>query len=154
VGDKSLQDTYAPENQCFGCGPANPKGLRIKSYTEGDELVAHWSPEEHHQAFGNILNGGICGTLLDCHSNWCAAYTLLQTHELTELPTTVTAYFNVSLRAPTPMDKDLIIRAKAIEIGDDRVKVQASIEADGNVTATCKGLFVSVKEGHPAFFRW
>ncbi len=75
---KSLQDTYAPNNRCFGCGPANEKGLRIKSFAEGDELVCDWTPEPHHQAFPNALNGGICGSLLDCHSNWAAAYSLPQ----------------------------------------------------------------------------
>ncbi|MDQ3284052.1 MAG: PaaI family thioesterase, partial [Acidobacteriota bacterium] len=24
----------------------------------------------------------------------------------------------------------------------------------GKVTATCRGTFVAVKEGHPAYFRW
>ncbi len=75
---KSLQDTYAPQNRCFGCGPANEKGLRIKSFVEGDTVVAEWRPEPHHLAFEGILNGGICGALLDCHSNWTAAHHLMQ----------------------------------------------------------------------------
>jgi hypothetical protein len=25
---RSVQERYAPENRCFGCGPANPQGLR------------------------------------------------------------------------------------------------------------------------------
>ena len=37
---KSLQETYAPANACFGCGPANPKGLHIRSFVEGEEAVA------------------------------------------------------------------------------------------------------------------
>ena len=73
----SLQDRYAPQNQCFGCGPANSKGLRIKSYVVGDELVAEFTPEAHHIAFAGVLNGGIIGTLLDCHSNWAAAHHLM-----------------------------------------------------------------------------
>ena len=36
---KSLQDTYAPTSICFGCGPANEKGLRIKSFVDGDTVV-------------------------------------------------------------------------------------------------------------------
>ena len=56
---KSIQEAYAPDNRCFGCGPANDKGLRIRSFEEGDQLVAEWSPQPHHQAFDGILNGGI-----------------------------------------------------------------------------------------------
>src|SRR5512133_3075936 len=57
---ESLQDRYAPHNRCFGCGPSNPKGLRIKSFVEGEEVVCAWHPEEHHEAFPGMLNGGIC----------------------------------------------------------------------------------------------
>ena len=32
---KSLQETYAPNNRCFGCGPANDQGLRIRSVDIG-----------------------------------------------------------------------------------------------------------------------
>ena len=59
---RSLQETYAPNNRCFGCGPANEKGLRIRSFpVEGnpEELEAEWTPADHHEAFEGILNGGI-----------------------------------------------------------------------------------------------
>ena len=71
--EKSLQETYAPDGICFGCGVKNEKGLRIKSYEDGAETVAEWRAEPHHQAFPVMLNGGIVGALLDCHSNWTAA---------------------------------------------------------------------------------
>ena len=73
----SVQERFAPRNACFGCGPSNPKGLRIRSFKEGDHLVARWRPEEHHQAFPGVLNGGIVGALLDCHSNWAATVALM-----------------------------------------------------------------------------
>jgi len=38
----SLQERYAPDNACFGCGPANPQGLHVRSFVEGDECVAEW----------------------------------------------------------------------------------------------------------------
>ena len=66
---QSLQDRFAPHNACFGCGPANEQGLRIKSMVQGDELLARWTPQSHHEAFPGMLNGGIIGALLDCHSN-------------------------------------------------------------------------------------
>jgi hypothetical protein len=103
----SLQETYAPTNRCFGCGPANERGLRIKSRVEGDEVVAEWRPEAHHQAFDGILNGGIAGALLDCHSNWTAAYHLMRKAGADEPPCTVTAEFHVTLKRPTPMDVPL-----------------------------------------------
>ena len=151
---QSLQDRFAPHNRCFGCGPANERGLRIKSRPEGDELVATWTPEPHHEAFPGVLNGGICGALLDCHSNWAATWHLMQKSGAPTPPCTVTADFAVTLKRPTPMDGPLTLRARVVESTADRAVVEASIEAKGKTTATCRGTFVAVKEGHPAFHRW
>ncbi|HXG57895.1 MAG TPA: PaaI family thioesterase [Thermoanaerobaculia bacterium] len=151
---KSVQETYAPQNRCFGCGPANEKGLRIRSFVEGDELVCEWKPEPHHLAFDGILNGGICGALLDCHSNWAAAMHLMKKQGAKTPPCTVTADFHVTLRRPTPMDVPLKLRARVVESSDDRAVVDATLEANGKITATCRGTFVAVREGHPAYHRW
>ena len=151
---QSLQDTYAPQNRCFGCGPANPQGLRIKSFPEGDELVAEWKPQPHHVAFDGIVNGGICGALLDCHSNWAAAYHLMRRDGEATPPCTVTADFHVVLKRPTPLDALLHLKAHVVEAQADRAVVEATLEADGKVTATCRGTFVAVKPGHPAYHRW
>jgi acyl-coenzyme A thioesterase PaaI-like protein len=151
---ESLQERYAPENRCFGCGPANEKGLRIRSFPEGEQVVAEWRPEPYHQAFEGVLNGGICGALLDCHSNWTAAYHLMNTAGASSPPCTVTADFHVVLKRPTPMDVPLHLSARVVESAQDRAVVEASLTANGKVTATCRGTFVAVKEGHPAYHRW
>jgi acyl-coenzyme A thioesterase PaaI-like protein len=151
---KSVQETYAPNNRCFGCGPANDKGLRIRSFEEGEDLVCEWKPEPHHLAFEGILNGGICGALLDCHSNWTAAVHLMKKSASDTPPCTVTADFHVVLKRPTPMDAPLHLRARVVESSGDRATIEATLEAKGKVTATCRGTFVAVKEGHPAYHRW
>jgi acyl-coenzyme A thioesterase PaaI-like protein len=149
---------------CFGCGPKNEKGLRIRSMArepaadaiagKGDEVVATWHPEPHHQAFPGVLNGGICGALLDCHSNWTAAHYLMKRAGAASPPCTVTSEFDVKLKRPTPLDANLTLRARVVEGTDDRATVEARIEVGGKVTATCRGTFVAVKEGHPAYHRW
>ena len=60
-----LQDRYAPNSECFGCGPANPQGLRIKSRVDGDRVVADWTPAAHLQAFDGYVSGGFLGVLFD-----------------------------------------------------------------------------------------
>lgn len=156
--DLSVQDRYAPENRCFGCGPANELGLRIKSFEAADgkpgELVAHWTPEAHHEAFGNVLNGGIIGALLDCHSNWAAACHLMARDGLDKPPCTVTLEFDVKLRRPTPSREPLELRAWPVQAEADRVVTEATLSSGGKVTATCTGTFVAVKPGHPAYHRW
>ena len=44
----SLQERYAPQGRCFGCGPANPDGLHIRSFPSAEDpatVVAEWTPE-------------------------------------------------------------------------------------------------------------
>jgi acyl-coenzyme A thioesterase PaaI-like protein len=158
LSGQAVQDRFAPHNECFGCGPANAQGLRLKSHVVsadgGVELVASFTPAPHHQAFPGVVNGGIIGALLDCHSNWTAAYTLMKAGSLDTPPCTVTADFHVKLRAPTPLDGPLSLRARPVQTSADRCTVDAELSAGGKVTATCRGTFVAVKPGHPAYHRW
>lgn len=150
----SVQRRYAPGLQCFGCGPANPQGLHLESFEQGDGLVAHFKPQPHHLAFPGVVNGGIIGALLDCHSNWAATIALKQARGLDHPPSTVTADFHVKMRKPTPLDSVLDLEARAVSIEGDKVTVEATLAAGGVVTATCRGTFVAVKPGHPAHHRW
>jgi acyl-coenzyme A thioesterase PaaI-like protein len=154
LSQPSVQERYAPQNHCFGCGPANAKGLHIRSFEDGDGLVAEWRAEPHHEAFDGAVNGGIVGALLDCHSNWTAALHLMKAAGLQSPPCTVTAEFHVRLTRVTPSSRPLEIRAHVVEAAGDRATVEATITADGQLTARCRGVFVAVKEGHPAFHRW
>src|SRR6516164_7072891 len=100
----SVQERFAPHNACFGCGPSNPKGLRIRSFEEGDHLVARWRPEEHHQAFPGVLNGGIGGALRDYHLSSAPATALLDA-QVMQLPAClVRSECAVTLERPAERD--------------------------------------------------
>ena len=150
----SLQEQYAPHNSCFGCGPANTKGLRIRSLVSGDEVYCEWTPSPHHEAFPGVLNGGIIGTLLDCHSNWAATYHLMKKAGADSPPCTVTADYAIKLLRPTPTDGPVRLRAWVTESTSDRAVVEAVLEAGGKTCAKCRGTFVAVRPGHPAYHRW
>jgi acyl-coenzyme A thioesterase PaaI-like protein len=134
--ERSLQETYSPNGICFGCGPANQRGLHIRSFVDGDEVVAEWRAEPHHEAFPGVLNY------------------LMKKAGLSEAPCTVTADFHVKLLRPTPSDASISLRARVVESTDDRATVEAELVANGKVCDTCRGTFVAVKEGHPAYHRW
>ena len=150
----ALQDQYAPNGRCFGCGPANPLGLRMQSFVRGDECVAEWTPESHHEAFEGMLNGGIIGALLDCHSNWTAAHHIMRTRGADQPPCTVTADYAIKLKRPTPSRRPVRMTAKVVESQEDRAVIEAQLFSDGVICATCRGTFVAVKPGHPAYHRW
>jgi acyl-coenzyme A thioesterase PaaI-like protein len=151
---KSLQQTYAPQSICYGCGPANNNGLRIESFVEGDRIIAHWRPQPYHHAFPNVLNGGIIGALLDCHCNWAAAWYLMQAQGLDQAPCTVTAEYTIKLLRPTPMDTELTLIATLESIDKSRVTINGQLIARDKICDTCRGVFVAVKDDHPAHHRW
>jgi acyl-coenzyme A thioesterase PaaI-like protein len=151
---RSLQEQYAPRGICFGCGPANTEGLRIRSFPDGDEVVAEWTPRKQYEAFDGVLSGGIIGTLLDCHCNWTAAWHLMQRSGAAAPPCTVTAEYSIQLRRPTPTTGPVRLRSHVVESTDDRAVVEGNLEAAGKECATCRGTFVAVKPGHPAYHRW
>lgn len=151
---ENLQDRYAPDNRCFGCGPANEKGLRIKSRVEGEAVVADFRAALHHEAFDGMVCGGIIGTLLDCHMNWTAAWHLMERTGADAPPCTVTAEYSVRMAAPTPSAAAIRLTARVLESSDRKAVVEGELAADGVVTATGSGTFVAVKEGHPAWHRW
>ena len=152
----SLQERHAPHNACFGCGQANDQGLRIRSFPapDGDGLVCTWTPQAHHEAFPGVLNGGLIGALLDCHSNWTAVWHLMRRDGLDKAPCCVTADFHVRMRHPTPSEGPVALRSQVIEATGNRVTVHAELTAGGRVTATCDGTFVAVGPTHPAYHRW
>ena len=129
--DLSLQERYAPGSACFGCGPANEKGLHVRSFVEGEEVVAEWRPETQYEAFPGVLNGGIIGALLDCHSNWAAAYHLMRRAGAERPSCTVTAEYSVKLLRPTPTDAPVRLTARVVESSGDRAVVESELTAGG-----------------------
>ena len=151
---EALQDRYAPQARCFGCGPTNEHGLRIKSVV-GDAGHVHcdFVPAPWHAAFEGVLNGGIIGTVLDCHMNWTTIAHLIRVGGLDHAPPCVTAEFKVALKRPTPIGP-VHVDAWVVSAAEDRATIEATMTAGGKVTAVGTGTFIAVKPGHPAFHRW
>ena len=154
MGEECVQKKHAPNSICFGCGPANAEGLQIKSYPIENGLKMTFEPEEMHQAFPGMINGGIIGTLMDCHGNWTAAMAIMESRKETEPPCTVTARYSIKLRRPTPHGVPLEITSQVESLDGDRAEISMKLIANGELCAQGDGLFVAVKEGHPAWHRW
>ncbi len=150
----SLQDRYAPNSACFGCGPKNRHGLRLKSVPFGDGVLSTWQPRPEHIAFGRFGSGGIISVLMDCQGNWASTYALMKARQLRTPPGTVTAEYTVKFLRPSPIDDKWELSAWATRIDGDKVNARGELKVGGVVTATMTGLFIAVKETHPAFHRW
>ncbi|GAA4690386.1 PaaI family thioesterase [Nocardioides nanhaiensis] len=133
--DRSLQDVYFPELRCFGCGPANADGLRLRSFADGDgRAVARFTPSPHHDNGLGHLNGGIIATLLDCHS---AAVVTHEAHERGWPPLPgaalpyVTAGLDVSYLRPAPLEHAVELSASVLSATEAEMTVEVVLAWDG-----------------------
>ena len=81
-----------------------------------------FDPGDEHQAFPGMINGGIIGTLLDCHGNWTASMALMDQSGASEPPCTVTASYSIKLRRPTPHGVKLQVKDEQKEDAKGTVK--------------------------------
>jgi hypothetical protein len=140
-----------PEGTCFGCGPANPDGLKIKSYwsDDGQYVVANFRPAERFTSgLRNALYGGLIASLIDCHSNWTAmafGYKA-EGREPGSLPliASVTASLGVKYLKPTPMDAPLWLRAWVEGEVGRRTRVICELGWQDTVTATGDSVFARI----------
>lgn len=135
----SIQERLVPQLTCFGCGPANERGLRLRSSAGDDGVVASFTPWPEHDNGLGYLNGGIISTLLDCHS---AAAVL---HEAdvrgwgalpgAALPY-VTAGLDVRYLRPAPLTEPVSLLAVVTEADEAQMTVDVQLRWDGKPRAT------------------
>jgi acyl-coenzyme A thioesterase PaaI-like protein len=144
---KAFQDLI-PGIHCFGCGPDNPEGLRIKSYwADENTAVCRFSPRPNHIGPPGIVNGGIIATVIDCHAVCTAMADAYRRAgraigEGAFLPY-VTGTMNITYVAPAPIDALLEARADIIAAKERKTIIECSVTANGDVAA--KGEVVAVK---------
>lgn len=135
----AVQDQLA-DNYCYGCGADNEKGLQVKSHWNGEECVCHYTPRPE-QCAGPLqyVYGGTIASLIDCHSVGTALsnYYKREGRDVGELPEIwcVTGRLTVSYLAPTPIDKDIEIRATIADCGERKTLVKSRVYSDGVQTA-------------------
>lgn len=149
--EKSFQEHYPEVYQhCYGCGPLNDHGLHIRSYWDGEDGVAEFSPEPHHMAFPGYVYGGLIASLVDCHCIGTAAAAAYREEgrELGSEPKFryVTGSLHIDYKAPTPLGPKLVIRARVEEIKGRKTVLSATVSADGAVTATGRVVAVRMPE--------
>ena len=144
----SLQETLYPELTCFGCGPANERGLQLRSFreVEGGEgtYVASFSPWPEHDNGVGFLNGGIIGTLLDCHSAAAVVDTAAQ-HGWRSLGDALLPYLTAGLdvryRRPAPLHEPVTLRAEVSAASEPEITVHVLLEHDGKLRAEADALW-------------
>lgn len=146
--EPSIQDRFAPHGLCFGCGPNSDGGLHLRSYVApaGDVVVARWRPKAQHSNAASpdargVLNGGIIGTLLDCHTAAAVIYESWKRDgrwPYLEGPGWVTASYSVRFRRPVPLEAAVDLRAWVEDMDEHSARARGELLVDGEVCSTCE----------------
>ena len=137
---RAFQDQI-PGIHCFGCGPDNPEGLKIKSFWEGQgRSLCHFRPAPYHLAGPrHFVNGGIIATVMDCHAICTAMAEGYQSAgrkigEGEEI-VYVTGALTIKYLAPAPIDAHLEFRATIGMKTDKKIILTCVASARGKPVA-------------------
>jgi acyl-coenzyme A thioesterase PaaI-like protein len=134
----SIQERLVPDLTCFGCGPANPRGLRLRSFPGADGATAEFTPWPEHDNGLGYLNGGIIATLLDCHSA-AAVLDEADRRGWGPLPGAALAYVTAGLDVrflrPAPLGEPVSLVAVVSEADEAEMTVDVQLHWDGRPRA-------------------
>jgi acyl-coenzyme A thioesterase PaaI-like protein len=143
----AIQDLYPDDlAHCFGCGRNNPSGHHLKSFPEGDEVVAHFTPDAHQISIPGFVYGGLLASLADCHA-MATATSASESAAGRRLgagpaPRFVTAALRVDYLKPTPLGVELEIRGRVTERTEKKAVVSVTISAAGTITVRAEVIAV------------
>lgn len=130
---------HASANACFGCGPANPRGLHLRFEDDASGARARVRMDPAYQGAPGWLHGGMIALLLD------EAMAKLNRRAG---EAAVTAELRVEYLRPVPTAADLLVSAEEIHReGRSRLRrAEIRLAADGEILARGEGRFVVPRE--------
>lgn len=147
----AFQDLYPDHwSHCYGCGRLNEKGLRIRSFWDGDETVAVVRPRPEHTALPGFVYGGLVASAIDCHSTGSAA---AAAHRAAGgalgdgyLPRFVTGRLEVDFLEPTRVDAAMELRSRIVEVKERKVVVETELTSAGRISARGRAVLIRVPD--------
>jgi len=126
------------DNPCFGCGPANPRGMRLEFETDAERqrVVGRFRIGPDYQGAHGFIHGGIIATVLD--------EVMSKVSRLSDVRT-VTAELSVQYLRPVPVNVELVVEGFQVRRDGRQLYHQGEIrDAAGMVLARGTGRFVVV----------
>ena len=125
---------------CVVSGDANPMGLDVQFFREGDEAVSRVVLGPAFEGAPNRAHGGVVAAVFDDLMGF-----VLTIHE----SPAYTAELTVRYRRPTPVGEEIEFRARLADRKGRRLHIQAeATDSEGTKIATAEGLFITIpREG-------
>ena len=122
-------------HDCFACGTANPIGLKLNFYRQGNSICSNVVLTRNHVGWQNMAHGGIISTLLDEVMSWSVIYY--------KKAFSVTRRMYVKYLKPVPIETKLTAKGMITPGGNARSCKAAAVllDKEGSVLAKAEGDF-------------
>lgn len=117
--------TFGSEQTCWGCGPHNPIGIRLRFYVEGDEVVSRFTPMQGYEGPPGIFHGGLQATLLDEVAGW----TLVGLRKCMGFTTSM----QVRYMRPVRINQEVVARGRITHEEGSSITIRTALEQEGRV---------------------
>jgi uncharacterized protein (TIGR00369 family) len=127
-----------PENPCFGCGGANPRGMQL-AFEQDDarqRIVGRFRLGEEYQGGSGFLHGGIIALLLDEAMGKAARFHAVDA---------VTAELRVEYKKPIRANTDIVVEGFVTRRDGRQLYHEGEIRNEaGDLLARGEGRFVII----------
>lgn len=135
---KKLAHAAGTFTGCFGCGPDNPRGLRLEFHREGDTVISHVSLGREYAGYRDFIHGGVIAAMLDEAMGWALLHIGGRYG--------VTRSLKVDYRRPVRVASRLTVRAGVEVFGNDTAEISAVIrDQRGRILAQAASHWVLVR---------
>jgi len=114
---------FGAEQKCFGCGPHNEHGLRLRFRREGDEVVTRFTPTAGLEGPPGVFHGGLQATLADEVAGWTLVGMLGRMGFTTSM--------NVRYVRPVRIDEEVEVRGRIASRSGNIVTITVTLRQGG-----------------------
>ncbi|HYL93511.1 MAG TPA: PaaI family thioesterase [Alphaproteobacteria bacterium] len=128
----------APKNTCFGCGPENPDGMKLKFYfdEQARQVFCNFKLAKHYQGPPGHAHGGVIATILD--------EAMGKVNKFRNV-VALTKTMDIEYFKPVPLGKQLTTTAHELKVeGRKHTNVAEIVNKKGEVLARSSGTFIAI----------
>jgi uncharacterized protein (TIGR00369 family) len=139
--EKELLPVQDNVQMCFGCGQANPHGMKLRFWREGPATIGtSYTPPDYLVGWGNVMHGGFSALILDETMSWMAM-------AVAGVRAFVTKDMTVRYKKPTFTGRKIFAYGHLVEDDGRTIKARGEIvDESGTVLSTAECRIVRVDE--------
>lgn len=126
---------------CFGCSPRNPIGLKISFEVNSDGVRGEFTSHKDHEGPPGFVHGGILGAILDEALSYLARSSMQ--HDMRTIKETIT------FRNASPIGEKLEVTAHIKEEKSRVFVVTAKVLNSKGIVAEAEGMLLKFRETSP-----